>query len=74
MEVCRRPFDPFIYHGWSVNARLTLIGRARRSIGHIGRAARPTDNPGIKGFPPLENPNSTFKPPNFKHLQRDFNQ
>jgi hypothetical protein len=38
MEVCRRPFDPFIYHGRSVNARLTLIGRARRSIGRIGRA------------------------------------
>jgi hypothetical protein len=30
----------------SVNARLTLTGRARRSIGRIGRAARPTDNPG----------------------------
>jgi hypothetical protein len=37
-EVCRRPFDPFIYHGRSVNAHLTLIGRARRSIGRIGRA------------------------------------
>jgi hypothetical protein len=35
-----------IYHGLSVNARLILIGRARRSIGRIGRAARPTDNPG----------------------------
>jgi hypothetical protein len=38
MEVCRRPFDPFIYHGRSVNARLILIGRVRRSIGRIGRA------------------------------------
>jgi hypothetical protein len=28
-----------------VNARLTLTGRARRSIGRIGRAAHPTDNP-----------------------------
>jgi hypothetical protein len=37
-EVCRHPFDPFIYHGRSVNARLTLIGRARRSIGRIRRA------------------------------------
>jgi hypothetical protein len=27
-----------IYHGRSVNARLTLIRRARRSIGHIRRA------------------------------------
>jgi hypothetical protein len=26
MEVCRHPFDPFIYHGRSVNAHLTLIG------------------------------------------------
>jgi hypothetical protein len=43
--VCQRPFDPFIYHGRSINARLTLIRRARRSIGHIGWAARPTDNP-----------------------------
>jgi hypothetical protein len=34
-----------IYHGRSINARLTLIGRAQRSIGRIGRAARPTDNP-----------------------------
>jgi hypothetical protein len=39
--VCRRPFDPFIYHGRLVNARLTLIGRARRSIGCIGRAGGP---------------------------------
>jgi hypothetical protein len=38
MEVCRRPFDPFIYHGRSVNAHLILIERARRSIGRIGRA------------------------------------
>jgi hypothetical protein len=38
VEVCRRPFDPFIYHGRLVNARLTLIGQARRSIGRIGRA------------------------------------
>jgi hypothetical protein len=36
--VCRHPFEPFIYHGQSVNARLTLIGRARRSIGRIRRA------------------------------------
>jgi hypothetical protein len=28
MEVCRCLFDPFIYHGRSVNARLILIGRA----------------------------------------------
>jgi hypothetical protein len=34
-----------IYHGRSVNAHLTLIGRARRSIGRIRRAARPIDNP-----------------------------
>jgi hypothetical protein len=40
-EVCRRPFDPFIYHRRSVNAHLTLIGRARRSIGRIGRAGGP---------------------------------
>jgi hypothetical protein len=39
--VCRCPFDPFIYHGRSVNARLTLIGRARRSIGRIRRAGGP---------------------------------
>jgi hypothetical protein len=39
--VCRRPFDPFIYHGRSVNAHLTLIGRARRSIGRIQRAGGP---------------------------------
>jgi hypothetical protein len=38
MEVCRCPLDPFIYHGLSVNARLTLIRRAQRSIGRIGRA------------------------------------
>jgi hypothetical protein len=27
-----------IYHGQSVNARLTLIEQARRSIAHIGQA------------------------------------
>jgi hypothetical protein len=27
-----------IYHGRSVNARLTFIGRAQRSIGRIGQA------------------------------------
>jgi hypothetical protein len=37
-----------IYHGWSINARLTLIGQAQRSIERIGRAARPTDNPGCR--------------------------
>jgi hypothetical protein len=50
MEVCRRPFDPFIYHGRSVNARLTLIGwaqRAYRAGGRSRRAARPTNNPGL---------------------------
>jgi hypothetical protein len=26
----------------------------------------------IKGFPPLENPNSTFKPSSFKHPQRNL--
>jgi hypothetical protein len=35
-----------IYRGRSVNARLILIRQVRRSIGHTGRAARPTDNPG----------------------------
>ena len=33
------------------------------------------DNPapgGIKRSPPLQNPNSTFKPSNFKHLQRNL--
>jgi hypothetical protein len=30
-----------IYHRRLVNARLTLIGRARRSIGRIGRAGGP---------------------------------
>jgi hypothetical protein len=34
-----------IYHGRIVNAHLTLIGWARRSIGRIERAARPIDNP-----------------------------
>jgi hypothetical protein len=29
---------------------------------------------GIKGSPPLENSNSTFKLSNFKHLQRNFIQ
>jgi hypothetical protein len=37
-----------IYHGRSVNARLTLIGQAQRSIGHTGRVAHPTDNPALK--------------------------
>jgi hypothetical protein len=32
----------------SVNAHLTLTGRARRCIGPIGRAARPTNNPGFR--------------------------
>jgi hypothetical protein len=41
MEVRRRPFDPSIYHGRSVNACLTLIGRARRSIERIRRAGGP---------------------------------
>jgi hypothetical protein len=44
-EVCRRPFDPFIYHGRSVNARLTLIGQARRSIGRTRRAGGPGGRP-----------------------------
>jgi hypothetical protein len=48
MEVCRRPFDPFIYHGRLVNARLTLIGRARRSIRRIRRAS------GLGGRPALQ--------------------
>jgi hypothetical protein len=26
----------------------------------------------MKGSPPLENPNSTFKPSNFKHPKRNF--
>jgi hypothetical protein len=28
----------------------------------------------LRGFPPLQNPNSTFKPSSFKHPQRNFNQ
>jgi hypothetical protein len=47
-EVCQRPFDPFIYHGRSVNARLTLIGRARRSIGRTGRAGGPGGRPALQ--------------------------
>jgi hypothetical protein len=41
VEVRRRRLTLQIYHRRSVNARLTLIGRARRSIGRIRRAGGP---------------------------------
>jgi hypothetical protein len=40
-----------IYHGQSVNARLTLIGRVQRSIGHIGRPAPQTTLHSWPGLP-----------------------